>query len=64
MVLIMKASYAELKEEIHEMKRRISALEKAYDAIATRDDLLAIEEAHEDLKEGKTVSLARAKDFR
>jgi len=64
MGLIMKASYAELSEEIHEMRRRISALEKGYDAIAARDDLLAIEEAHEDLKEGKTVSLARAKDFR
>lgn len=61
MVLIMKASYAELKEEIHEMKMRLSALEKAYDAIATRDDVLAIEEAHQDLKEGKTVPLARVK---
>jgi hypothetical protein len=36
----------------------------AYDAIATRDDLLAIEQAHKDLKEGKTVSLTRAKDSR
>lgn len=64
MAFTMKASYVELKEEIHEMKRRISALEKAYDAIATRDDLLAIEEAHKDLKEGKTVPLARAKNSR
>jgi cell fate (sporulation/competence/biofilm development) regulator YlbF (YheA/YmcA/DUF963 family) len=60
----MKASYAELKEEIHEMKRRIMALEKAYDEIATKDDLQAIEEAHKDLKEGKTVPLARAKNSR
>ena len=64
MVLIMKANYAELKEEIHEMKKRISDLEKAYDAIATRDDLLAIEQAHKGLKEGRTVSLTRAKDSR
>lgn len=60
--MAMKASYVELKEEIHEMKRRISALEKAYDAIATKDDLEAIEEAHRDLKEEKTVPLARAKN--
>ena len=60
----MKASYAELKEEIHEMKRRILALEKAYDEIATKDDLEAIADAHKDLKEGNTVPLARAKDSR
>jgi hypothetical protein len=64
MASTMKASYGILKEEIHEMKRRISALEKAYDAIATRDDLLAIEEARKDLKEGKTVPLTRAKNSR
>ena len=62
--MTMKASYGELKEEMHEMKRRISALEKVYDAIASRDDLLAMEEAHKDLKEGKTVPLARAKNSR
>jgi hypothetical protein len=60
----MKASYAELKEEIHAMKRRITALERAYDEIATKDDIQAIEEAHEDLREGKTVPLTRAKNTR
>jgi hypothetical protein len=58
----MKASYGELKEEIHQMKRRIRALERGFDAIATGDDLHAIEEAHKDLKEGRTVPLARAKN--
>lgn len=60
----MKASYAELKEEILEMKKRITALEKAYDEIVTNDDLQAIEDAHMDLKEGNTVLLARAKNTR
>ena len=59
----MKASYGELKEEINEMKKRISALERAFDEIATRDDLQAIQEAHEDLRGGRTVSLAQAKKF-
>lgn len=48
----MKASFGELKEEKHKMKKRISALERAFDAITTRDDLQAIQEAREDLKEG------------
>jgi predicted nucleic acid-binding Zn-ribbon protein len=60
----MKANYAGLKEEIDEMKKRIAVLEKAYDEIATKDDLQAIEEAHKDLREGKTVPLARAKSSR
>jgi len=60
----MKASYAEFRMEIHEMKRRIVALEKAYDVITTKDDLQAIEEAHKDLQKGKTVPLARAKNSR
>ena len=60
--MAMKASYAELKEEIHEMKKRIVALEEAYDQIATKDDLQAIEQAHEDLKDGRTIPLARAKN--
>lgn len=51
----------ELKHEITRIKRRISALEKAFDSIATRDDLLAIEEAHADLKSNRTVSLSDAK---
>jgi phage shock protein A len=58
----MKANYGELKQEIDQMKKRISALEKAYDAIATRDDLQAIEDARKDLSEGKTISLDRVKN--
>jgi hypothetical protein len=58
----MKASNEELREEIHQMKRRITALERAFDSVLTKDDLLAIDEAHEDLKQGKTVSLAQVKE--
>jgi predicted nucleic acid-binding Zn-ribbon protein len=58
----MKASYGELKQEIDQMKKRISALEKAYDAIATRDDLQAIEDARKDLREGKAIPLDRVKN--
>jgi len=58
----MKAGYAQLKEEIHEIKKRIVALEKAYDEIATQDDLQAIDEARKDLKEGKTIPTPRAKN--
>ena len=58
----MKASYGELKQEIDQMKKRITALEKAYDAISTRDDLEAIEDARNDLKEGKTIPLDRVKN--
>ncbi|MDV3292741.1 MAG: hypothetical protein LYZ70_00545 [Nitrososphaerales archaeon] len=57
----MKASYGELKEEIHKMKKRIGALERGFDAIASKDDLQAIEEARKDLGEGKAVTLAQAK---
>ena len=57
----MNASYAELKDEMNRIKRRVSALERAYDAITTRDDLQAIEEAREDLRSGKTADLAEAK---
>jgi len=60
--LVLEASYGELKQEIDQMKKRISALEKAYDAIATRDDLQAIEDARNDLKGGKTVPLDRVKN--
>lgn len=58
----MKASNEELREEKHQMKRRITALERAFDSVLTKDDLLAIDEAHEDLKQGKTVSLAQVKE--
>ena len=51
-----------MKEEIHEIKKRIVALEKAYDEIATQDDLQAIDEARKDLKEEKTIPLPRAKN--
>ncbi len=57
----LKASYGELKGEMHRMKKRISALERAFDAIATKDDDQAIEEARRDLKDGRTTSLAQAK---
>ena len=57
----MKADNEDLKQEIHQMKRRITALEQAFDSILTRDDLEAVEEAHEDLKHGRTVTLAQAK---
>ena len=43
------------------MKRRITALERAFDSVLTKNDLLAIDEAHEDLKQGRTVSLAQVK---
>jgi predicted nucleic acid-binding Zn-ribbon protein len=59
--MAMKASYGELKEEVREMKKRIAAIERAFDAIATGDDLQAIEEAHEDLKQGRTTTIAQAK---
>ena len=51
----------ELKQEISQMKRRITALERAFDSIATKDDLRAIDEARQDLKQGKTTSVSEAK---
>jgi hypothetical protein len=50
-----------LKREMDLMKKRIAALEKTVDSIATRDDVEAIEESREDLKRGSTISLAQAK---
>ena len=44
------------------MKRRIRALERGFDAIATKDDLQAIEEAQRDLREGRTVTVTQAKN--
>jgi cell division septum initiation protein DivIVA len=55
------ATNQELKQEINQMKRRIAAIEKAFDSIATKDDVRAIEEAHEDLKQNRTTSLSEAK---
>ncbi len=57
----MASSLQELKRDMDQLKRRIASLERAVDSIASRDDIEVIEEAHEDLKQGKTVSLARAK---
>ena len=54
-------SSQELKHEITLMKKRISALERAFDSIATKDDLEAIEDAHEDLKRKRTTSLSEVK---
>jgi predicted nucleic acid-binding Zn-ribbon protein len=51
----------ELRQEIDQIKRRIDALEKALDSVATEDDLRAIEEASKDLKLGKTVRLPEVK---
>ncbi len=52
---------AELKQEIVQIKRRISSLERALDSILTKDDLKAIEEARRDLAHGRTVPLSSAK---
>ena len=61
----MKASNAELKQEITLIKRRVSSLEKAFDSILTKDDSEAIEEAQQDhLLLGRTVSLSEVKTKR
>lgn len=57
----MGSSNAELKQEISQMKKRISSLEKSFDSIMTQDDAQAIEEAHRDLSNGETVSLTQLK---
>jgi hypothetical protein len=44
----MKASDAELKQEIDQIKKRVSSLEKAFDSVLTSDDSKAIEEARQD----------------
>ena len=43
------------------MKRGIAAPERAFDSVLTKDDLQAIDEAHEDLRQGRTISLVQAK---
>ena len=60
----MKASEAELKQEIDQIKRRVSSLEKAFDSVLTKDDAEAIEEARQDLVHGRTVTLSQAKKKR
>ena len=60
----MGSSNAELKQEISQMKKRISSLEKAFDSILTKDDTKAIEDAHRDLAQGDAVSLSQLKKKR
>jgi hypothetical protein len=57
----MKADDAELKQEIHQMKRRITLLEKAFDSIVTSDDSKAIKDARRNLARGQTVDLSEVK---
>ena len=57
----MRADSAELRQEILQIKRRISRLERAYDSILTAEDSKAIEEAHQDLAQGRTVGLPHTK---
>ena len=57
----MSSSLLGLKREMDQMKRRIAALERTLDSIATKDDIQAIEDAREDLNQGKTISLTQAK---
>ena len=60
----MGATNAELKQEITQIKRRVSSLEKALDSILSKDDSRAIEEAHRDLDQGATVALSEVKKKR
>lgn len=60
----MGSSNAELEQEIASIKRRISSLERAFDSIATKDDAKAIDEAHRDLANGRTVGLSEIKKKR
>jgi hypothetical protein len=60
----MKAGEAELKQEIDQIKKRVSSLEKAFDSVLTKDDSEAIEEAHQDLTHGRTETLSEAKKKR
>ncbi len=55
------ASDEEVRQEISQMKKRITALERAFDSVLTKDDLRAIDEAHADLKQGRTTSVSDAK---
>ena len=58
---VMKEDDAELKQEIHQLKRRITLLEKAFDSILTSDDSKAIKDARRDLARGQTVDLSEVK---
>jgi hypothetical protein len=57
----MASSLQGLTHEMDKMNKRIATLERTVDSIATKDDVEAIKEAREDLKRGKTVSLAQDK---
>ncbi|MGI0078834.1 MAG: hypothetical protein ACRECH_04350 [Nitrososphaerales archaeon] len=54
---VTNAIYEELKQEMAQMKRRIAALERAFDFVLMKDDLEAEDEAHQDLRPGVTISL-------
>jgi len=60
----MKASDTELKQEIDQIKKRVSSLEKAFDSVLTKDDSEAIDEARQDLAHGRTVALSEVKKKR
>jgi CHAD domain-containing protein len=51
----MKASEAELQQEIDEIKKGVSSLEKAFDSVLAKDDLQAMEEGRQDLAGGRTA---------
>jgi predicted nucleic acid-binding Zn-ribbon protein len=60
----LKASDTALKQEIDQIKRRMSSLEKAFDSVLTKDDSEAIQEARQDLAHGQTVTLSEVKKRR
>jgi hypothetical protein len=60
----MKAGEAELKQEIDQIKKRVSSLEKAFDSVLMKDDSEAIDEARQDLAHGRTVALSEVKKKR
>jgi len=57
----MKAREAELQQEIDQIKKRVSSLEKAFDSVLTKDDSEAIEEGRQDLAGGRTAALPQVK---
>ena len=57
----MKADSEDVRQELDQMKQRISALERAFDSILTKDDEKAVREAQKDLKLSRTVSLTQIK---
>lgn len=58
---IASLSNQELKQETNQMKKRIATLERAFESIVTKDDILAIEVVHDDLKHGRTMTMSEAK---